>query len=103
MDFFKQNLISLLLVTIFTITMSLSGYIYSQDKKANDEKFKATDEKFTDMLLLINKEVSERKDEDDKLRDIIDNRVSYREFEILTDDVKETRADVKELLKKMDL
>jgi hypothetical protein len=114
MKWFRQNLISLLLTAIFTITMGLSGYIYNQDKKITDDKFTANDVKFNNMLILINKDMDERKEADeserterkkadDKLRERIDNRVSYREFVILTGNVKETNQDVKEILKKLEL
>lgn len=100
-EWIKSNLGIFILGCIFTLGMSIYGYV-------DTIKDKRLAEKFNSQMQLLKMEIKERKEADKEIKMIIDNKLDikqFNEFKTQVDDMKEDiqtiQTDVKEILKKM--
>jgi len=108
-NWFSQNIGKIItaFMTVVLFAGSLIGYIYTQDKNENAIERQKIYEVLEKQNLLIQKEVKERKREDEKLNSLINMKLDLREFnqfekrfESMQRTTEETNRDVKQILKK---
>lgn len=99
MNWLKENIAIAIINAIFVIIMGVTGYMWQDHVKRQDAQFAQHQENLDKAFEAITSERKEREVADERLNLLIDNKVSYREFEKLNAIVIEINSDVKDILK----